>query len=228
MINRNNILLITHTSLPHIRINKNTTAERIATPMILPLIPPFFEYARSTKNGDHSSTLADIHALLRRLVRPHDMGQLVLVQKGRDGLVAKTDRARPSLTLAKAAVVQPAFLLTRRRVRPQQVIRQLFDLNVTAVRLPYHDGFAVAFLCTHLCGAGDTADALQSGCVWCEWPWDSAVHAEDDVIDGGCEGQVVEDGVGQSPDVHAHVGAVLLLHLAEEASIAVVGLPAVR
>ena len=227
MINRDDVLLITRTPLPHIRINKNAATERVTTPMILSLTSPRFPYARRAKNGDHPSALADIHALLRRLVRPHNMRQLVLVQERRDRLVAEADRARPALALAEAAVVKPALLLARRGVRPEQVVRQLLDLVVRSHRRPYHDGLAVALHRAHLRGAGNTANALQRRGVGRQRAGDSAVHTEDDVVDGGGEGQVVEDGVGEAPDGHAHVGAVLLLQLTEEAAVAVVGLPAV-
>ena len=58
------------------------------------------------------------------------------------------------------------------------------------------------------------------------------MHAEDDVVDGGREGQVVEDAVGLFPELgvtkeehHYHVGDVLgeaLLQLAEETAVPVV------
>ena len=53
------------------------------------------------------------------------------------------------------------------------------------------------------------------------------MHAEDDVVDGGGEGQVVEDGIRHCPDALALVHAVARLQLAEEAAVAVEGLPAV-
>ena len=119
MVDRDDVLLVIPTHHAHIRVHQNAAAERVATPVILPLIPPLFAYTRSAENGDHASALADVHSLLRRLVRTHDMGQLVLVQELRDRLVAEANRAGTALALAKSAVVEPALLLTGRRVRPQ-------------------------------------------------------------------------------------------------------------
>ena len=53
------------------------------------------------------------------------------------------------------------------------------------------------------------------------------MDAEDHVVDGGSEGQVVENGIRHCPDVLALVHSVARLQLAEEAAIAVEGLPAV-
>ena len=227
MVDRDDVLLVTPTHHAHIRVHQNAAAERVATPVILPLIPPLFAYTRSTENGDHASALADVHSLLRRLVRTHNMGQLVLVQELRDRLVAEANRARTALTLAESAVVEPALLLTGRRVRPQQVACQLLDLLVSQLHSTHHRRLAIALHGAHRRGAGNASDALQSGGGGRERAGDAAVDAEDHVVDGGGEGKAVEYGVGDLPEADARLLAVLLLQLAQEAAISVVRLPAV-
>ena len=227
MVDRDDVLLVTSTHHAHIRVHQNASAERVATPVILPLIPPLFAYTRSTENGDHASTLADVHSLLRRLVRTHDVRQLVLVQELRDRLVTKANRAGTTLALAEPAVVEPALLLTGRRVRPQQVACQLLDLLVNQLHATHHCRLAVALHGAHRRGARDAPDTLQSGGGGRERAGDAAVDAEDHVVDGGGEGQAVEDGVGDLPEADAHLIAVLLLQLAQEAAISVVRFPAV-
>lgn len=227
MVDRDDVLLVTPTHHAHIRVHQNAAAERVATPVILPLIPPLFAYTRSTENGDHASALADVHSLLRRLVRTHNMGQLVLVQELRDRLVAEANRARTALTLAESAVVEPALLLTGRRVRPQQVTSQLLDLLVSQLHSTHHRRLAVTLHGAHRRGAGDASDALQSGGGGRERAGDAAVDAEDHVVDGGGEGQIIKDGIRQHPDALSSLHSVAILELPKEAATAVEGLPAV-
>ena len=54
------------------------------------------------------------------------------------------------------------------------------------------------------------------------------MHAEDHVVDGGREGQIVEHRVGHRPDAFAHVHAVASLQLAQETAVAIVRFPAVH
>ena len=218
VVDRDDVLPIIPSPFPHGRVHQNAPAERVLTAVILPLTPPVFDHSRRAENGDHLASLADVNALLRRLVRTNDVRHARRVQEVLNRLVAVADRARPARALAEARVVQPLLLLVLRGVRPQQVVRQLLDLLGARVRRRH----------AHRRRAGDHVDAVQRRFRGRQRPRDSAVHAEDDVVDGGGEGQVVEDGVGEAPDGHAHVGAVLLLQLTEEAAVAVVGLPAVR
>ena len=53
------------------------------------------------------------------------------------------------------------------------------------------------------------------------------MDAENHVVDGGGEGQVVEDGIRQRPDALSSLHSVAILELPKEAAIAVEGLPAV-
>ena len=132
--------------------------------------------------------------------------------------VSVADRSGASLALAEPRVVQPLLLLVLRGVRPQQVVRQLLDLL----------GPLVGGRHAHRRGAGDLVDALQRALRRRERPRNAAVHAEDHVVDGGGEGEVVEHRVGHRPHAFAHVHAVASLQLAQEAAVAVVRLPAVH
>ena len=139
------------------------------------------------------------------------------VQEVLNRLVAVTNRARTALALAESALVQPLFLLVLRGVGPQQVVRQLFDLLRALVRGRH----------AHSGRTRDHVDALQCGLTRRQRARNAAVDAEDHIVDGGSEGQVVEDRIRHCPDVLALVHSVARLQLAEEAAIAVEGLPAV-
>ena len=184
-----------------------------------PTVHPLIDcYSRRTEDGDHTTSLADVDSLLRGFMSSHDVRHAVGVQEVLDRLVAIADGSRTSFTFSKSSVVQSLLLLVLRRIRPQQVVRQLLDLLRSLVVRDH----------SHRSGAGDLVDALQSAFRGRERPRDASVDAEDHIIDGGGEGEVIEDGVGHRPDVLSLVHSVATLQLAEEAAVAVVGLPAVH
>ena len=150
-------------------------------------------------------------------MRTHNVCHAGRVQEVLNRLVAVANRAGAALALAESALVQPLFLLVLRGIGPQQVVRQLLDLLGAFVRGRH----------AHSGRTRDHVDAVQRRLIRRQRTWNAAVDAEDHVVDGGGEGQVVEDGIRHCPDVLALVHSVARLQLAEEAAIAVEGLPAV-
>ena len=217
MINGNNILHLTPLPLSHLRVHQDASAECILTSMILSLTPPPLSYSRRAKNRDHPSPLANIDPLLRRFVRPHNMRHPRRVQKVLNRFVSIADRPGASLSLPEPRVVQMLLLLVLRRVRPQQVVRELLDLL-----RPLVDGHHL-----HRERTGDLVDALQRALCLGEGTGDASVHAEDHVVDRRREGQAVEHRVRFLPEVLPDVRAVARLQLAQEAASTEVGLPAV-
>ena len=201
----------------YLGIHQNATTEGVLTPVILRLTASPLAYARRAENGDDATALADVDALLRRLVCAHDVRHAVGVQEVLDGLVTVADGSRAALALAEAGTIQPLLLLVLRRVRPQEVAGELLDLLGTRVGGGHADRR----------GTRDLVDALERRLLGGERTRNATMHAEDDVVDGGCEGHVVEDGVGHRPDDLPLVHAVAALQLAQEAAVAIVGLPAV-
>lgn len=195
--------------------------------MVLIITLPSRTHSRRAENGNHLASLADVDSLLRGLVRTHNVCHAGRVQEVLNRLVAVANRAGTALALAKSAVVEPALLLTGRRVRPQQVTSQLLDLLVSQLHSTHHRRLAIALHGAHRRGAGNASDALQSGGGGRERAGDAAVDAEDHVVDGGGEGQIIKDGIRQRPDALSSLHSVAILELPKEAAIAVEGLPAV-
>ena len=227
MVNGDDVLRVTTTRRWYRRIHEDAAAERILASMILIITLPLLSHSRRAENGNHLASLADVDPLLRGLVRTNNVCHAGRVQEVLNRLVAVANRAGTALALAESAVVEPALLLTGRRVRPQQVTSQLLDLLVSQLHSTHHRRLAIALHGAHRRGAGNASDALQSGGGGRERAGDAAVDAEDHVVDGGGEGQAVEHGVGDLPEADARLLAVLLLQLAQEAAISVVRLPAV-
>ena len=199
------------------RVHEDAAAERILASMILIITLPLLSHSRRAENGNHLASLADVDPLLRGLVRTNNVCHAGRVQEVLNRLVAVANRAGTALALAESAVVQILLLLVLRGIGPQQVVRQLLDLLGAFVRGRH----------AHSGRTRDHVDAVQRRLIRRQRTWNAAVDAEDHVVDGGGEGQVVEDGIRHCPDVLALVHSVARLQLAEEAAIAVEGLPAV-
>ena len=217
MVNGDDVLRVTTTRRWYRRIHEDAAAERILASMILIITLPLLSHSRRAENGNHLASLADVDPLLRGLVRTNNVCHAGRVQEVLNRLVAVANRARTALALAESALVQPLFLLVLRGIGPQQVVRQLLDLLGALVRGRHAHGGRTR----------DHVDAVQRGLIRRQRARNAAVDAEDHVVDGGGEGQVVEDGIRHCPDVLALVHSVARLQLAEEAAIAVEGLPAV-
>ena len=217
MVNGDDVLRVTTTRRWYRRIHEDAAAERILASMILIITLPLLSHSRRAENGNHLASLADVDPLLRGLVRTNNVCHAGRVQEVLNRLVAVANRAGTALALAESAVVQILLLLVLRGIGPQQVVRQLLDLLGALVRGRH----------AHSGRTRDHVDAVQRGLVWRQRARNTAVDAENHVVDGGGEGQIIKDGIRQHPDALSSLHSVAILELPKEAATAVEGLPAV-
>ena len=199
------------------RVHEDAAAERVLASVVLIITLPSRTHSRRAENGNHLASLADVDSLLRGLVRTHNVCHAGRVQEVLNRLVAVANRAGAAFALAESALVQILLLLVLRGIGPQQVVRQLLDLLGALVRSRH----------AHSGRTRDHVNAVQRGLVRRQRARNAAVDAENHVVDGGGEGQVVEDGIRQCPDSLSSLHSVAVLELPKEAAIAVEGLPAV-
>ena len=114
-------------------IHKNAAAEGVGTAVVLRRDREQRKTCSgSTENGDDTTSLTDVDALLSRLMGSQNVAEAVLVQEVRNGRVTEANGTRATLTLTETGVVQVLLLVGLSGISPQQVIGELFQLDVKA------------------------------------------------------------------------------------------------
>ena len=219
MINCNDIL----------SVHQNTSTERIVTVMILPLITRLHTHLRRTENGDHLGAFPHRDATRRRLMRSQNMGELVAGHELVHRLLSVAHRSRSPLALSKPVGIEMRLLLVAGGVGPQKVGDHLLHRQVLSRLDVRQQGVWSRNVVDQR--DGRRGETLQR-------PRDTAMHAEDDIVDRGGKRKVVENSVGLLPDLRVreerkknhrrHFGGETLLQLAEEAAVPVVTVATLR